>query len=49
MSLDSSYKIEIELQVAMNLSYIDEISFLQIQNKLIELQKMIVSFKEQLQ
>jgi hypothetical protein len=48
MSLDSSYKIEIELQVAMNLSYIDETSFLQIQNKLIELQKMISAIKEQL-
>jgi len=48
ISLGSSFEVETELQVALNLLYIDEASFLEIQNKLIELQKMISSFKDQL-
>ena len=48
ISLGSSFEVETELQVAVNLAYIDEASFLEIQNKLIELQKMISSFKDQL-
>jgi len=49
MSIGSSYELETELLVSNNLSYINKETFLQIQNKLIELQKMISAFKDQLQ
>lgn len=48
ISLGSLIELETELTVAKNLEYIDIKIFEQLQNEIIELQKMIYGFKEQL-
>lgn len=48
MSIGSSLELETELTIALNLKYIDSMVFESIQNKIIELQKMITGFKNKL-
>jgi four helix bundle protein len=48
MSTGSSFEFETELTIALNLKYIDSMIFESIQNKIIELQKMITRFKNKL-
>ena len=48
MSIGSSLELETELTIALNLKYIDTMVFESIQNKIIELQKMITGFKNKL-
>lgn len=48
MSIGSSLELETELTIALNLKYTDLILFENIQNKIIELQKMITGFKNKL-
>jgi four helix bundle protein len=46
ISLGSSFELESELLIARNLNYLNEENYIQIQRDLIELQKMIVGFKD---
>ncbi len=48
MSLGSSFELETELIVSLNLSYIDNDKYNYLEEKLSELQKMIIGFKEKL-
>lgn len=48
MSIGSSLELETELTIALNLKYIDSVVFESIQDKIIELQKMIIGFKNKL-
>lgn len=48
MSLGSTFELETELFVSLNLSYIDIEKYNQLQDKLTELQKMIIGFKDKL-
>lgn len=48
MSVGSLYELETQLLVALNLEYIDIQKYDSMQNKIVELEKMIVSFKNQL-
>jgi len=48
ISLGSTFELETELLVSLNLSYIDLGKYNQLQEKLAELQKMILGFKEKL-
>ncbi len=48
MSIGSSLELETELTISLNLKYIDSMVFEDIQNKIIELQKMITGFKNKL-
>ncbi len=49
ISLGSLIEVETELIVAKNLEYLENILFEELQNKIIELQKMIYKFKKQLE
>jgi len=46
--LGSFFELETELTIALNLNYINSMNFESIQNKIIELQKMITGFKNKL-
>ena len=48
ISLGSTFELETELLVSLNLSYIDLEKYNQLQEKLAELQKIIIWFKEKL-
>ena len=48
MSIGSLFELETELIIVLNLKYIDSMVFEDIQNKIIELQKMITGFKNKL-
>jgi four helix bundle protein len=48
ISLGSTFELETELLISLNLSYIDLEKYNQLQEKLAELQKMIIGFKEKL-
>jgi four helix bundle protein len=48
ISLGSTFELETELLVSLNLSYIDVEKYNQLQEKLSELQKMIIGFKNNL-
>jgi S23 ribosomal protein. len=48
ISLGSTFELETELLVSLNLSYIDVEQYNQLQEKLSELQKMIIGFKNNL-
>jgi four helix bundle protein len=48
ISLGSSFELETELLVSLNLLYIDIEQYNQLQEKLSELQKMIIGFKNNL-
>jgi len=48
ISIGSSLELETELAIALNLKYINSMNFENIQNKIIELQKMIIGFKNKL-
>ena len=48
MSIGSLFELETELIIVLNLNYIDSMVFEDIQNKIIELQKMITGFKNKL-
>jgi len=48
ISLGSTFELETELFVSLNLSYIDQEQYNQLQEKLAELQKMIIGFKDKL-
>lgn len=48
MSLGSLYELETELLVSMNLGYTDSEKYKTLQNRIIELEKMISAFKDQL-
>ena len=45
MSLGSAYELESELLIALKLNYITEETYMLFQNNLIELEKMITSFR----
>lgn len=49
MSIGSSLELETELIIALNLKYVDSMIFEDIQNEIIELQKMITVFKNKLE
>ncbi|MBB3186946.1 four helix bundle protein [Microbacter margulisiae] len=49
ISLGSTFELETELFVSLNLSYVNLEQYNQLINKLTELQKMILGFKEKLQ
>jgi four helix bundle protein len=48
ISLGSTCELETELLISLNLSYIDLEKYNQLQEELVELQKMIIGFKEKL-
>jgi four helix bundle protein len=48
MSIGSSFELETELILALNLKYIDLVVFTTIQTKINEIQKMINGFKQSL-
>lgn len=48
ISFGSTCELETELLISLNLSYIDLEKYNQLQEELVELQKMIISFKEKL-
>lgn len=48
ISLGSTFELETELLVSLNLSYIDVEEYNRLQEKLSELQKMIIGFKNNL-
>jgi four helix bundle protein len=48
ISLGSTFELETELLISLNLTYIDLEKHNQLQEKLAELQKMIIGFKEKL-
>jgi len=48
MSIGSSYELETELTIASKLNYIGFDVFALLQNKIIEIQKMIIGFKNKL-
>ena len=48
ISIGSLLELETEITIALNLKYIDSLVFENIQNKIIELQKMITGFKNKL-
>jgi len=48
ISLGSTFELETELLVSLNLSYIDVEAYNRLQEKLSELQKMIIGFKNNL-
>lgn len=48
ISLGSTFELETELIVSLNLSYIDNEKYKFLEEKLTELQKMIIGFKETL-
>jgi len=48
ISLGSTFELETELIVSLNLSYIDTEKYKYLEGKLTELQKMIIGFKETL-
>ncbi len=48
MSLGSLYELETELLVSLNLEYTDSERYKVIQSRIVELEKMIVAFKNQL-
>ena len=48
MSIGSSYELETELTIASKLNYIGFDAFALLQNKIIEIQKMIIGFKNKL-
>ncbi len=48
ISIGSLLELETEITIALNLKYIDSLIFENIQNKIIELQKMITGFKNKL-
>jgi four helix bundle protein len=48
MSIGSSFELETELILALNLKYIDSLVFKSIQTKINEIQKMIIGFKQSL-
>lgn len=49
ISIGSSLELETELIIALNLKYVDSMIFEDIQNEIIELQKMITVFKNKLE
>ena len=49
ISLGSSFELETELLVALNLSYINTEQYNNLTEKLSEIQKMIIGFKDKLQ
>ncbi len=49
ISVGSLLELETELAIALNLKYIDSMIFENIQNEIIELQKMITGFKNKLE
>jgi len=49
IAVGSSLELETELTIALNLKYIDSMNFENIQNEIIELQKMITVFKNKLE
>jgi len=49
MSIGSSLELETELIIALNLKYLDSMNFENIQNEIIEIQKMITVFKNKLE
>jgi len=49
ISLGSTFELETELLIAHNLSYIDNFTYEDIQNKISELQKMINGLKSKIQ
>jgi len=48
MSIGSSFELETELIVATNLKYLDSVVSISTQNKINEIQKMILGFKNKL-
>ena len=48
MSIGSSFELETELIIALNLKYIDSVVFTNIETKINEIQKMINGFKQSL-
>lgn len=48
ISIGSLLELETEITIALNLKYVDSLVFENIQNKIIELQKMITGFKNKL-
>lgn len=48
MSIGSSYELETELTIASKLNYIGLDVFALLQNKIVEIQKMIIGFKNKL-
>ena len=48
MSIGSSFELETELIIALNLKYIDSMVFTNIETKINEIQKMINGFKQSL-
>jgi len=48
MSIGSSYELETELTIASKLNYIEHDVFVLLQNKIVEIQKMIIGFKNKL-
>ncbi|MDD5184482.1 MAG: four helix bundle protein [Paludibacter sp.] len=48
ISLGSTFELETELLVSLNLSYIEQGQYNLLQEKLAELQKMIIGFKDKL-
>ena len=48
MSIGSSFELETELIIALNLKYIDSLVFTAIETKINEIQKMINGFKQSL-
>ena len=48
MSIGSSYELETELTIASKLNYMELDVFVSLQNKIVEIQKMIIGFKNKL-
>ena len=48
MSIGSSYELETELTIASKLNYMELDVFVLLQNKIVEIQKMIIGFKNKL-
>jgi len=48
ISLGSTFELETELLVSYNLSYVNQEQYNQLQEELVELQKMIIGFKDKL-
>ena len=48
MSIGSSYELETELTIASKLNYMELDVFVSLQNKIVEIQQMIIGFKNKL-
>ncbi|MDD3078893.1 MAG: four helix bundle protein [Paludibacter sp.] len=48
ISIGSSFELETEMLIALNLGYIDSVKYHEIQNNISEIQKMIIGFKNKL-